>query len=65
MIIIFGIDKTDFDQPGEFVKEARKHRKIPKSAPKGNFRKIKILKSMPKIKTTIFFLKKTIFEARQ
>jgi hypothetical protein len=36
---IFGIDKTEFDQPGKFVKEARKHRKIPKSAPKGNFRK--------------------------
>ena len=33
---IFGIEKDQFDEPGEFVKDARKHRKIPKSAPKGD-----------------------------
>ena len=32
---LFGIEKNKFDSPDEFVKEARKHRKIPKSAPKG------------------------------
>ena len=33
---IFEIEKDKFDEPGEFVKDARKHRKIPKSAPKGD-----------------------------
>ena len=32
---IFGIDKEKFNEPDSFVKEARKTRKIPNSAPKG------------------------------
>jgi hypothetical protein len=31
----FGIEKSKFDGPDEFVKEARRHRKLPKSATKG------------------------------
>lgn len=32
---IFGVDKKEFDGPNNFVKEARKARKLPKSATKG------------------------------
>lgn len=51
---IFGIEKSKFDGPDEFIKEARRHRKLPKSATKGkNLLQI----FLPMIKTKNLYLK--------
>lgn len=56
---IFGIDKNKFTDIDTFVQEARKTRKVPKSAGRGN-RNLN-LKILPKIKTN-YFCPKSEFE---